>query len=161
VTERAQALRERNGRWRRGVSGNPRGRPRGSKDHAPRRHVGYRENVVEWTERDWLAFYRHAFQQAEGHPDAKHGVAYSECVALWLLLNRPVQRAGMCAHCGKTLDLPISTVNARRFGPTARGCIGAACRGFCGHGGMRPRPDWSGSGSRSAHSTVVCGRGTF
>jgi hypothetical protein len=32
-------------------------------------------------------------------------------VALWLLLNPPVQRAGLCAQCVKSLDLPMSTVN--------------------------------------------------
>jgi hypothetical protein len=111
VTENAQAPRERNGRWRCGASGNPKGRPRGAKDNGPRRRVGQRENAAEWTQRDWQTFFRQIVQRTDGRPDARHGAAYSECVALWLLLNPPVQRAGLCVQCGKPLNPPVSTVN--------------------------------------------------
>ena len=103
-------MRETNGRWSRGVSGNPSGRPRGSKNRRPRRRADP-ERAAVWTEQDWSVFYRHAFQEADGRPDEKHGAAFGECTALWLLLNPPRQRPGLCAHCGKTLDPPTSTIN--------------------------------------------------
>jgi hypothetical protein len=37
--------------------------------------------------------------------------AISECIALWLLLNPVFQRPGLCAHCGKTLDVPVGSIN--------------------------------------------------
>ena len=111
VTHVEQTERDR-GRWRRGVSGNRLGRPRGAKDRTPRRRAGDRERAAEWTPSDWRVFYRRTFQEAEGVPGEKHGAAYAECTALWLLLNPPAQRPGLCAHCGKVLDVPVSSVNA-------------------------------------------------
>jgi hypothetical protein len=111
VTHVEQFARDQTGRWRRGVSGNPAGRPLGSKNRTPRRRAGDRERVAEWTEHDWRVFYRRTFQDAEGRLDEKHGAAFAECTALWLLLNRPPQRPGLCAHCTKALDLPVSSVN--------------------------------------------------
>jgi hypothetical protein len=110
VTEASQAVRQTNGRWRRGVSGNPKGRPRGSKNRRPRRRADP-ERAAEWTGHDWRVFYGRAFQEAQGMPDEKHGAALAECTALWLLLNPPRQRPGLCAQCGKTLNPPLSSVN--------------------------------------------------
>jgi hypothetical protein len=112
VTHVEQFARDQHGRWRRGVSGNPTGRPPGSKNRAPRRRVGDRERAAEWTVSDWQVFYRRTFQSAVGEPTEKHGAAFAECMALWLLLNPPAQRPGLCAHCGKVLDVPVSSVNA-------------------------------------------------
>jgi hypothetical protein len=67
--------------------------------------------VAEWTEHDWRVFYRRTFQSALGGPAEKHASASSECMALWLLLNPPPQRAGLCARCDKTLDMAQSSVN--------------------------------------------------
>src|SRR5262249_36522112 len=112
VTHAEQAaLRDQHGRWPRGVSGNPVGRPRGSKNRIPRRRAGDRERLAEWTEHDWRVFYRRTFQSAGGMPAEKHGAAFTECTALWVLLNPPPQRPGLCAHCVKSLDLPLSSVN--------------------------------------------------
>ena len=105
------ALRNQDGRWRRGVSGNPIGRPPGSKNRTPRRRAGDRERAAEWTKHDWRVFYRRTFQSAPGGTAEKHGAAFAECTAMWLLINPPAQRPGLCAHCGKTLDVPLSTVN--------------------------------------------------
>jgi hypothetical protein len=81
------------------------------KNRNPRRRAGDRERLAEWTEFDWHVFYRRTFQSAVGMPAEKHGAAVAECTALWLLINPPVQRAGLCPHCGKALDLPSSSVN--------------------------------------------------
>jgi hypothetical protein len=32
-------------------------------------------------------------------------------MALWLLLNPPPQRPGLCAQCGKMLDVPLGSIN--------------------------------------------------
>jgi hypothetical protein len=55
--------------------------------------------------------YQRSFQEAEGGLGEKHGAAFAECMALWLLLNPPPQRPGLCAHCGKPLDIPLSSVS--------------------------------------------------
>ena len=110
MTHVEQFARDQTGRWRRGVSGNSMGRPRGSKNRHPRRRAD-QERAAEWTPSDWRVFYRRTFQDAEGRLDEKHGAAFAECTALWLLLNRPPQRPGLCAHCTKALDLPLRSVN--------------------------------------------------
>jgi Family of unknown function (DUF5681) len=103
-------IRDHRGHWRRGVSGNPRGRPRGSKNRCPRRRAD-RGRAAEWTRHDWAVVYRHAFHETDGDAGQKHAAAFSECMALWLLLNPPAQRAGLCAQCAKPLDVPLSSVS--------------------------------------------------
>src|SRR5262245_66625459 len=110
VTHVEQAERDAHGRWRRG-SGNPAGPPRGAKNRQPRRRAGDRERAAEWTGNDWRVFYRRMFQDADGGPAEKHGAAFAECAGLWLLLNLPSQLAGLCAYCGKALDVPLSSMN--------------------------------------------------
>ena len=110
MTQVEQTVRDQHGRWLRGVSGHP-GRRRGAKDRTPRRRAGDRERAAEWSEHDWRVFYRRMFQDTDGGPAEKHAAASAECTALWLLLNRAPQMPGLCAHCGKTLDVPLSSVN--------------------------------------------------
>ena len=110
MTHVEQAERDAHGRWRRG-SGNPAGRPRGAKNRQPRRRAGDRERAAEWTNHDWRVFYNRAYQEAEGGPDEKDGSASAQCMALWLLLNPPPQRSGLCAQCNKPLDIPLSSVS--------------------------------------------------
>src|SRR5262249_25373859 len=100
-----QILRDDRGRWCRGVSGNLRGRPRGSKDRYPRRRANRMRRPA-----DWAVIYKHAYRQTDGDAEQKHAAALSECRSLWLLLNPPPQRAGLCAYCAKTLDVPLSSV---------------------------------------------------
>ena len=111
MTHVEQFARDQNGRWRRGVSGNPTGRPRGSKNRAPRRRAGDREHAAEWAGRDWLAFYGRVLQDAEGRLDEKRGAALGECIGVWLMLNPPRQRPGLCSQCGGALDVPVSSVH--------------------------------------------------
>jgi hypothetical protein len=103
-------IRDHRGHWRRGVSGNPRGRPRGSKNRLPRRRAD-RGRASKWTRHDWTVVYRRTLHETDGDAGQKHAAAFSECMALWLLLHPPVQRAGLCAQCHKPLHLPMSTVD--------------------------------------------------
>ena len=98
------------GRWCRGLSGNPRGRPRGSKNRYPRRPAD-RGRAAKWTRHDWRVFYDRTANATEGTAADKHAAALSECQALWLLLHPPAQQAGLCAHCRKTLEVPLSSVS--------------------------------------------------
>jgi hypothetical protein len=93
------------------VSGNPAGRPRGIKNRRPRRRAGDRERAAEWTERDWRVFCQRTFHEAQGEPHQKQGAAWSECMALWLLLNPAPQQPGLCGYCTKPLDVPLSSVS--------------------------------------------------
>jgi hypothetical protein len=77
-------------------------------------------------------FYQRAFQEAKGAPSKKHGAAYAECMALWLLLNPPPQ-SGRCGYCDKALDLPLSSISGapiRSDGAWVHwGCLPWFCRG--------------------------------
>ena len=110
MTWASQGPRDPHGCWRPGVSGNPKGRPRGSKDRRPRRRPDP-ERATEWTEQDWHVFYRRIFREAQGVPDEKHGAAFAECTALWLLLNPPAHRPGLCPKCGRGFNAPRSSLN--------------------------------------------------
>jgi hypothetical protein len=110
MTHAEQFARDQRGRWRRGSSGNPVGRPRGSKNRHPRRRAEL-ERASEWTTFDWQVFYRRTFHSAVGGPAEKHGASYAECIAVWILLNPPPQRAGLCAHCSKVFSVPLSTIS--------------------------------------------------
>ena len=105
-----QTERDYRGRWRRGVSGNPVGRPRGSKNRHPRRRAD-QERAAEWTPSDWRVFYRRTFQEAEGVLGEKHGAAWAQCMAFWLVLNPALQQAGLCGYCSKPLDVPLSSIS--------------------------------------------------
>ena len=156
LTHVEQAERDAQGRWSRG-SGNPAGRPRGSKNRTPRRRTADRERAAEWTEHDWSVFYQRTFQETEGGLAEKHGAAYAGCIALWLLLSSPSQRCGLCAHCGKpplTAEAPPSrrSLRSRGSGPSAkaglshnvpnlRGCEAArSTLAFCCPSGPEQQP---------------------
>ena len=98
------------GRWRQGTSGNPAGRPRGSKNRF-RRVRGDLERAAHWTRHDWQAFYNRMLDAAHGDLGQKRAAADSEAIALWRLRYPPVQRPGLCCHCGKPLDVPLSSIN--------------------------------------------------
>ena len=103
------APRDHCGRWLRGSSGNPAGRPRGSKNKQ-RRRAGDLERAAHWTRHDWRALYRRTFHETNGEAGEKRAAAASECIALWLLLNPADQRPGLCAQCAKPLDVPRSSI---------------------------------------------------
>jgi hypothetical protein len=107
-----EQARDRRGRWLKGTkSPNPAGRPRGSKSRTYRRRADP-ARAAEWSAQHWHAFYQRSFQEAEGAPAEKHGAAFSESMALWLSLNRPPHHPGLCAQCGKPLDVPLSSISA-------------------------------------------------
>jgi hypothetical protein len=110
VLDQQHQTRDRSGRWLRGCqSPNPKGRPRGSKNKKVYRKTE-RARAAEWTDRHWRAFYQRTFQQAQGEQHEKHGAAWAECMALWLLLNPPPQQTGLCGYCSKPLDVPGSSI---------------------------------------------------
>jgi len=104
-----QGLRDRRGRWQSGVSGNPNGRPRGSKNRRPRRRADL-ASASDWTRNDWRIFYNRAVNAAPGDLTQKHAAAFSETISMWLLRFPPVQRVGLCTYCGKALDVPQSSI---------------------------------------------------
>jgi hypothetical protein len=108
--DQQREARDQFGRWRKGQSGNLKGRTPGSKNRSYHRRADP-ERAAKWTDYDWRVFYQRTFQQAQGEQHEKHGAAWAECTALWLLLNPPPQRPGLCAHCGKPLDIPLSSVS--------------------------------------------------
>jgi len=56
-------------------------------------------------------FYRRTFQEAEGVLGEKHGAAWAQCMAFWLVLNPALQQAGLCGYCSKPLDVPLSSIS--------------------------------------------------
>jgi hypothetical protein len=108
--DQQREARDQFGRWRKGQSGNLKGRTPGSKNRSYHRRADP-ERAAKWTENDWWVFYQRTFQQTEGGLEEKHGAAWTECVALWLSLDPPPRRPGLCAHCGKPLDVPLSSVS--------------------------------------------------
>jgi len=103
-------LRDDRGRFSKGGSSpNPKGRPRGSKNRTYRRQAD-QARAAKWTAHDWRVFYQRTFQQAQGEQHEKHGAAWVECTALWLLLNPPPQQTGLCGSCSKLLDVPGSSI---------------------------------------------------
>jgi len=85
-------------------------RPRGSKNQR-RLLKADLQRAAEWTAHDWRVFYQRSFQEAEGGPGEKHGRAFAECTALWLLLHPPPQQTGLCGHCSKPVDIPLSSIS--------------------------------------------------
>jgi hypothetical protein len=67
MTDIQQGARDPHGRWCRGVSGNPAGRPRGSKNRRPRRRADP-ERATEWTGQDWRVFYQLNYRNCSGRP---------------------------------------------------------------------------------------------
>jgi hypothetical protein len=106
-----EQTRDRRGRWLKGTkSPNPAGRPRGSKSRTYRRRADP-ARAAKWTDYDWRVFYERTFREAEGGPAEKHGAAFAQCTGLWLSLNAPSQQAGLCGHCNRALDIPLSSIS--------------------------------------------------
>jgi hypothetical protein len=108
--DQQREARDQFGRWRKGQSGNLKGRTPGSKNRSYHRRADP-ERAAKWTENDWRVFYQRTFQEAEGGPAEKHGAAYSQSMALWLSLNQPPQHPGLCVQCNKPLDIPLSSIS--------------------------------------------------
>ena len=99
----ASAARDRLGRWRHGVSGNPAGRPKGSRNRWRRADPA---RARAWTAGEWNLHFARVELTAPGNPNQRKAAAYAGCQALWRLLNPPKAEPGMCAHCGRSLDPP-------------------------------------------------------
>jgi len=75
-----QTVRDHRGHFLPGVSGNPRGRPRGSKNRYPRRRAD-QGRAAKWTRHDFAVFYRRTFHETDGDAGQKHAAAFSDCMA--------------------------------------------------------------------------------
>jgi hypothetical protein len=93
---------------------------------------------------------------ADGDLAQKRAAADSGAIALWRLRYPPVQRPGLCCHCGKPLDVPLSSINGAPSEPMGHGCIGGAFRGSSRHGGTRPGMVCDGSEFPSVISETAC-----
>jgi hypothetical protein len=101
--------RDHRGRWQRGASGNPAGRPKGSRNRWRRADPA---RAMHWTAGAWRMHFVRAMRTARGDPDERAGAAYAECQRLWRLLHPPKTRPGMCAQCGFTLSPPNPSFGA-------------------------------------------------
>jgi hypothetical protein len=104
--------RDRRGRWSLGVSGNPAGRPKGSRNRWRRAD---RRRAAEWTAGEWKLHFARAMRMAQGdlgERTAAAAAAFAECLGQWQVLNPPRAQPGLCAECGRPLDPPNATYDA-------------------------------------------------
>ena len=109
MTNLDQVARDCRGHWLRGVSGNPSGRPLGSKNRGPRRRAGDLARGGEWNRADWAAHYKRVFLEASGTVEERRAAARIECMNLWRVFHPPRIRPGQCPGCGRSLD-PFKTI---------------------------------------------------
>ena len=69
------------GRWLKGASPNPAGRPKGSRNKAPRRRADT-AHAADWSSYDWKIYFLRIMKQAP--PSTLHmaPAAFADCVAL-------------------------------------------------------------------------------
>jgi len=104
-----QNLRDHRGRWRRGASGNPAGRPKGSRNRWRRADPS---RAVHWTRGEWRMHFARIAQTAPGDMAERAAAAYAQCQALWRVLNPPKAHPGTCPACGRSLDPPSGLYDA-------------------------------------------------
>jgi len=151
VTEVPQAARDNRGRWQKGGSGNPIGRPRGSKNKRHRR-AGDLERAAHWTRHDWRALYRRTFHETNGDMGKSErrrpaSASLFGCCSIRRLSGRACAPTPTAASHSMCLEARSA---ARPCARMLRGCTGVVCRGFSEIGGVRPRSSCSGSASQSA-----------
>lgn len=104
-----QSLRDDRGRWRRGVTGNALGRPRGSKNRWRRSDP---VRAIHWTAGEWRLHYARILRTAKGDPGERAAAAYAGCHLLWRSSHPPKAQLGRCMQCGRPLGPPNATVSA-------------------------------------------------
>jgi hypothetical protein len=95
--------RDARGRWCHGVSGNPAGRPKGSRNRWRRADPA---RAHAWTAGEWRPHFARIMHTAQGDRGQQAAAAYSQCQALWRVLNPPKAQTGLCPACGRSLDPP-------------------------------------------------------
>lgn len=113
-------IRGSNGRYLKGTSGNPRGRPAGIKNRPRQQDTA---SAARWPRSTWRLFYRQALLAAHGNPEA----AAFETAALFIASKPPRTAApGRCAECGQPLAL---IAGLPRLSPFA--ALGGWCHWQC------------------------------
>ena len=107
--QRPPETRNRQGQFTPGASGNPKGRPRGSRNRWRRADP---ERAMLWKASEWRLHFARTMTAAPGRPDERAGAAYAACQRLWRLLHPPRAKSGMCAQCGFTLTPPKPSFGA-------------------------------------------------
>jgi hypothetical protein len=79
-----QIMRDDRGRWRRGRSGNPAGRSKGSRNRWRRADPA---RAVYWKASEWRLHFARSLQAAEGDFEQRRAAAFAECLGLWQALN--------------------------------------------------------------------------
>ena len=93
--------RDQRGRWL--TSGNPAGRPRGSRNRWRRADP---VRAMLWKASEWRLHFVRTMTAAQGDTDQKDGAAYAECQRLWRVHHPPKAKPGMCPQCGHPLSPP-------------------------------------------------------
>jgi hypothetical protein len=101
--------RDDSGRWQKGTTGNPTGRPRGSRNRWRRADPA---RALLWKASEWRLHFARAMKTAQGDPVERAGAAYAECHRLWRAHHQPKTKPGMCAQCGFTLSPPNPSFGA-------------------------------------------------
>ena len=107
--DQQRQARDHRGRWQRGTTGNPAGRPRGSRNRWRRADPA---RAILWKASEWRLHFARTMTAAQGDPDQKAAAAYAECQRLWRLLHPPRTKSGMCPQCGYSLSLPNPSFGA-------------------------------------------------
>ena len=99
IGRNAAMNRDSHGRFVKGVSGNPRGRPVGTRNCKRQQDPG---SAATWRASDWRLLCNERLHAAHSNIEA----ALFEIAALYVIVHPPKTGApGMCARCGKPLSL--------------------------------------------------------
>ena len=97
------------GRWLKGNSPNPLGRPKGSRNRWRRADPA---RAILWKASEWRLHFARIMTAAQGDPDERAAAAYTECQRLWREHHPPKTKPGMCAQCGFALSPPNPSFDA-------------------------------------------------
>jgi len=103
-----ESSRDDRGRWRCGVSGNPAGRRKGSRNRWRRADP---ERAAIWTPGEWRLHYHREVCSAQGDPGERAAAGFAACMNLWRLMHPARAKLGICPQCGRLLALPNLPLN--------------------------------------------------
>jgi len=101
--------RDHRGRWQRGTTGNPAGRPRGSRNRWRRADPA---RALLWKRSEWRLHFDRIMRTAQGDPEERAAFAYGACQNLWRAHHPPRAKRGTCPQCGRPLSPPNPSFDA-------------------------------------------------
>jgi hypothetical protein len=101
--------RDHRGRWQRGTTGNPAGRPRGSRNRWRRADPA---RALLWKRSEWRLHFDRIMRTAQGDPEERAALAYGACQNLWRAHHPPRAKRGTCPQCGRPLSPPNPSFDA-------------------------------------------------